>query len=50
MVTPGEQPSADPERRCVLIVHGVGEQRKSDTLLYVGSPLFDWAMRCARLL
>ncbi len=37
------------QRRCVLIVHGVGEQRKSDTLLYIGSPLFDWVMRWARL-
>lgn len=36
-------------RRCVLIVHGVGEQRKSDTLLYIGSPLFDWVMRWAQL-
>src|SRR5579862_3926430 len=46
-------PAADtraPEvlKRCVLVVHGVGEQRKSDTLLYVGSPLVDWVMRWAQ--
>ncbi|MBV9602776.1 MAG: hypothetical protein JOZ87_38790 [Chloroflexi bacterium] len=43
--------AADPvlQRRCVLIVHGVGEQRKSDTLLYIGSPLVNWVMRWARL-
>ena len=42
---------ADPvvRRRCVLVVHGVGEQRKSDTLLFIGSPLVDWVMRWARL-
>jgi hypothetical protein len=45
------QPAPDTvqKRRCVLIVHGVGEQRKSDTLLFIGSPLFDWVMRWARL-
>src|ERR1041384_7417533 len=32
-------------RRAVLIVHGVGEQRKSDTLLYIGSPIVSWVMR-----
>src|SRR5579871_3016442 len=37
------------QRRCVLIVHGVGEQRKSDTLLYIGSPLFDWVTRWTSL-
>jgi hypothetical protein len=29
----------------VLIVHGVGEQRKSDTLLYIGSPQLNWLQR-----
>jgi hypothetical protein len=37
-----------PRRRCVLIVHGVGEQKKSDTLLFIGSPLVDWVLRWAR--
>jgi hypothetical protein len=38
---------AEPEvaTRCVLFVHGVGEQRKSETLLYMGSPLTDWVLR-----
>ena len=35
------------ERRCVLIVHGVGMQKKSDTLLYIGSPLVDWVLSWA---
>ena len=42
-------PEPQVQRRCVLIVHGVGEQRKSNTLLYIGSPLFDWVMRWSRL-
>ncbi|MBV9895921.1 MAG: hypothetical protein JO020_17305 [Chloroflexi bacterium] len=37
------------ERRCVLVVHGVGQQRKSDTLLYIGSPLVAWVQRWAQL-
>jgi len=45
----GATASAGALRRCVLLVHGVGGQRKSDTLLYVGSPLFDWVMRWAQL-
>jgi hypothetical protein len=47
MSQPGSKPAL--QRRCVLVVHGVGEQRKSDTLLYIGSPLFDWVMRWAQL-
>jgi hypothetical protein len=46
---PQPTPETQLQRRCVLIVHGVGEQRKSDTLLYIGSPLFEWVMRWARL-
>lgn len=52
-----EQATAGPqsrqitrERRCVLIVHGVEEQRKSETLLYIASPLVAWVQRWARLL
>lgn len=33
----------------MLIVHGVGEQKKSATLLAMGSPLVDWVMRWARI-
>src|SRR5579864_1713296 len=36
-------------RRAVLIVHGVGEQRKSDTMLYIASPIVSWIMRWAQL-
>src|SRR5438045_706344 len=36
-------------RKAILIVHGVGEQRKSDTLLYIGSPLVRWVMQWAQL-
>jgi hypothetical protein len=31
--------------RGILVVHGVGEQRKSDTVLDIGDPLFDWLQR-----
>ena len=31
--------------RGIVVVHGVGEQRKSDTLLDIGDPLFDWLQR-----
>jgi hypothetical protein len=35
-------------RRCVLFVHGVGEQHKSHTLLWMGSSLVEWVLRwCA---
>ena len=34
-------------RRCVLIVHGVGEQKKSATLLYIASPLVNWILHWA---
>lgn len=33
----------------MLIVHGVGEQKKSATLLSIGSPLVDWVTRWARI-
>ncbi|GAC1318320.1 MAG: hypothetical protein NVSMB2_13000 [Chloroflexota bacterium] len=33
----------------MLIVHGVGEQKKSATLLWIGSPLVDWVLRWARI-
>jgi hypothetical protein len=46
---PAEVPGHAKQRRCVLIVHGVGEQKKSDTLLYIGSPQVDWILRWARL-
>src|SRR2546423_12112712 len=32
-------------RRGVVFVHGVGDQRQSDTLLDFGGPLFDWLQR-----
>ncbi len=48
--------SADPERqrsaepaapatKGVVLVHGIGDQRQSDTLLDIGEPLFDWLAR-----
>jgi hypothetical protein len=46
---PAEAPGRAKQRRCVLIVHGVGEQKKSDTLLYIGSPQVNWILRWARL-
>jgi len=42
-------PGGGRQRRCVLMVHGVGEQQKSSTLLGIGSPLVDWILRWARL-
>ena len=33
----------------MLVVHGVGEQRKSDTLLYIGSPQLNWVLRWVNL-
>jgi len=47
---PGASRESVPQKRCVLIVHGVGEQRKSDTLLYIGSPLLAWVSRWAQQL
>ena len=32
-------------RRGVVFVHGVGDQRKSDTLIDFGEPLLDWLVR-----
>ena len=34
-----------PARHGVLFVHGLGEQRQSETLLWFGSPLVDWLSR-----
>ena len=31
--------------RGIVVVHGVGEQRKSDTVLDIGDPVFDWLQR-----
>jgi hypothetical protein len=40
--------SPPKQRRCVLFVHGVGEQQKSQTLLWMGSSLVNWVLRwCA---
>jgi hypothetical protein len=46
--TDAAQAGAAKQPRCVLIVHGVGEQKKSDTLLYIGSPLVGWILEWAR--
>jgi hypothetical protein len=35
-------------RKAVLFVHGVGEQSKSATMLYIGTPLVDWVLAFAR--
>ena len=36
------------EKRCILFVHGVGEQHKSQTLLWMGTALVEWVIRwCA---
>ena len=43
-----QEPDATRQRRAVLIVHGVGEQKKSDTLLRIGSHTVEWVMRFAR--
>ena len=40
--------TADGGNRGVLFVHGVGDQRKSDTLLDQGDPLFGWLWRWFR--
>ncbi|MDQ3811613.1 MAG: hypothetical protein M3336_15135 [Chloroflexota bacterium] len=54
MATPVGQAAVDEhalsvrERRCVLFVHGIGEQRKSETLLWMGSPLVDWVLKWSR--
>ena len=32
------------ESRCVLFVHGVGEQHRSQTLLWIGSALVEWVL------
>lgn len=37
----GEQ----PVRKGIVVVHGVGTQRQSDTLLDIGQPLLDWVHR-----
>jgi hypothetical protein len=46
--TDAAQSGVAKQSRCVLIVHGVGEQKKSDTLLYIGSPLVAWVLEWAR--
>jgi hypothetical protein len=38
-------PATNRRNRGVIVVHGVGEQRKSDTVLDIGDPLFDWLQR-----
>ena len=42
--TPIDRESAR-RNRGIVVIHGVGEQRKSDTILDIGDPLFDWLQR-----
>ena len=37
--------ASSPANRGIVVVHGVGEQHKSDTILDIGDPLFDWLQR-----